>query len=271
MVWAPIWYSKPSRRPSRRHPQKNLIFSTYFLLIFPCFGDPLEHPKSQKNVVMHECGGPILAPKAAWEENGAPGCHFKAFCLPKLVFWQQFSSIFCIFLGSRSGNSIKHRLPNNALTNRLCNHAIVTKYVSQSCTFQICIPIMHCQIYIPNGTCQICVPTMHLPIMHPNRALAKYASQSCTCQICIPNVHLPNMHPDHALAKYASQTCTDQICVPSMHLPNMHPSTAAQQVCQELDKKLSETCHNNDSCSGSATTRGAAVLPPGGLRLNKIQ
>ena len=110
MVWAPIWYPKPSRRPSRRHPQKNLNFDTYFLLIFGCFGEPLEHPKSQKNVRTHLGAGPILAPKAAWKENEAPRCYFRPFWLPKLVFWGRFLSIFCIFLGSRSSNSIRHRL-----------------------------------------------------------------------------------------------------------------------------------------------------------------
>ena len=115
LVWAPIWPPKPSRRPSRRHPKKNLNFDTYFLLIFGCFGDPLEHPKSQKNVRTHPCGGPILAPKAAWKENEAPRCYFRPFWLPKLVFWGRFLSIFCIFLGSRSSNSIRHRRPNNAL------------------------------------------------------------------------------------------------------------------------------------------------------------
>ena len=114
MVSAPIWLPKPSRRPSRRHPKKTLNFHTSFLLIFGCFGDPLEHPKSQKNVMTHLGGGPILAPRATWEENGAPRCYFKAFWLPKLVFWQRFLSIFCIFLGFRSSSSIKHRLPNNA-------------------------------------------------------------------------------------------------------------------------------------------------------------
>ena len=115
MVWAPIWLPKPSRRPSRRHPKKKLNFDTYFLLIFGCFGDPLKHPKLQKIVRTHLYGGPILAPKAAWEENGAPRSDFEAFWLVKLVFWERFLSIFCIFLGSRSSNSIKHWLPNNAL------------------------------------------------------------------------------------------------------------------------------------------------------------
>ena len=89
MVWAPIWLPKPSRRPSRRHPKKKLNFDTYFLLIFGCFGDPLEHRKSQKNVRTHLGGGPILAPKAAWKENGAPTYNFEAFWLPKLAFWQK--------------------------------------------------------------------------------------------------------------------------------------------------------------------------------------
>ena len=80
-------------------------------------------------------------------------------------------------------------------------------------------------------TSGIGLPTMHflirfvimqLPNMYPNRALAKYASQTCTCQIylqlcicqiCIPNgdcqiylqiVHLPNMHHQRAFAKYIS-------------------------------------------------------------------
>ena len=118
--------------------------------------------------------------------------------------------------------------------------------------------------------------------MYPNRALAKhasqsciakYASQSCTCQICIPIVHLLNMHPKRALAKYASQTCTDQICVPSMHLPNMHLKhalakyIAAHQGCQELDKNLSETFQNNNSCSGSARTKGGGGTPPRGASI----
>ena len=113
MVWAPIWLPKPCRRPSRRHLKKNLNFETYLLLIFDCFGATLEHPKSQKNVMMHLGGSPILAPKVTWEENGAPRCYFKAFWLPKFVFWQRLLSIFCIFLGFRSSSSIKHRLPNN--------------------------------------------------------------------------------------------------------------------------------------------------------------
>ena len=124
MVWAPIWLPKPSRSPSKIHPKKNVNFDTYFLSIFGCFGDPLEHPKSQKNVMTHLGGGPILALEAAWEENWAPGCYSKAFSLPKLVFWQRFLSIFCIFLGFRSSNSIKHRLPNNALPNRFSNHQL---------------------------------------------------------------------------------------------------------------------------------------------------
>ena len=110
MVWAPIWLPKPCRRPSRRHLKKNLNFETYLLLIFDCFGATLEHPKSQKNVRTHLGAGPILASKAAWKENEAPRCYFRAFWLPKLVFRGRFLSIFCIFLGSRSSNSIRHRL-----------------------------------------------------------------------------------------------------------------------------------------------------------------
>ena len=140
MVWAPIWLPKPSRRPSKRHPKKRLNFDTYFLLIFDNFGDPLEHPKSQKNVMTHLGGGPILAPKTAWKENEAPRCYFEAFCLPKSVFWQRFLSVFCIFLGSRSSNSVRHK-------------------ATQQCT------------------CQIGFVAMQLSNMYPNRALAKYASQ----------------------------------------------------------------------------------------------
>ena len=193
MVWAPIWLPKPSRRPSRRHPKKKLNFDTYFLLIFGCFGDPLEHPKSQKNVRTHPCGGPILAPKTAREENEAPRYYFEAFCIPKSVFWQRFLSGFCILLGSRTSNSIRHKLPNDAVPK------------------QICIPIVH----LPNMRLNHALPNMR-----PNHVLAKYASQSCTCQICIPNVHLPNMHPKRALIKYASQACTCQICISNVHLPN---------------------------------------------------
>ena len=162
MVWAPIWLPEPSRRPSRRHPKKKLNFDTYFLLIFGCFGDPLEHPKSQKNGFDALGGGPILAPKAAWEENEAPRPCFRAFWLPKLVFWERFSSIFCILLGSRTSNNIRHKLPKDAVPK------------------QICIPIVH----LPNMRLNHALPNMR-----PNHVLAKYASQSCTCQICIPNVH----------------------------------------------------------------------------------
>ena len=134
----------------------------------------------------------------------------------------------------------------------------------------------------PNHALLSMHPKRNLPNMRLNPSLAKYtanrafvkcASQPCTCQIyipivqcqiCIPTMHLPNMDPDHALAKYAFQTCTDQICVPSMHLPNMHPSIEAQQSCQELDKNLSETCQNNNSCSGSARTKGGRRYSPQG-------
>ena len=108
--------------------------------------------------------------------------------LPKLVFWERFSSIFCILLGSRTSNNIRHKLPNDAVPK------------------QICIPIVH----LPNMRLNHALPNMR-----PNHVLAKYASQSCTCQMCVPIMHLPNMHPKRALIKYASQACTCQICIPA--------------------------------------------------------
>ena len=185
MVWAPIWLPKPSRRPSRRHPKKNLNFDTYFLLSFDCFGAPLEHPKSQKNVRMHLGGGPILAPKVTWEENGAPRCYFKAFWLPKLELWQRMLTAFCTFLGSRKSNSIRHRPPNNALA----------KKALQLCNCQICIPIVH----LPK-----CVPIMHLRNKLPNNVLANQAFQLSASQIGISIGYLPDIHPENILAKWAS-------------------------------------------------------------------
>ena len=150
MVWAPIWVPKPSRRPSRRHPKKTLNFDTYFLLIFGCFAPSPEAPKiAAKNGFDAACGGPILAPKAPCEENGAPGCFFEAFWLPKSAFWQRFLSVFCIYLGSRNSNNIRHKLPNNALA----------ELALQSCN------------------CQIRIPNVHLQHIRPKHALAKYASQ----------------------------------------------------------------------------------------------
>ena len=124
LVWAPIWLPIPSRRPSRGHPKKSLNFGTYLYWFLAVLATPWRAAKSQKNVRTHLGGGPILAPKAAWEENESPGSCFRAFWLPKFVFWQRFLSIFCIFLGFRSSSSIKHRLPNNALPNRFSNHQL---------------------------------------------------------------------------------------------------------------------------------------------------
>ena len=163
MVWAPIWRPKPSRRPSRRHPQKNLNFDTYFFLIFGCFGDPLEHPKSQKNVRMHLGGGPILAPKAPWEENEAPGSCFKAFWLPKLVFWQRFLSFFWSYWAVGAATAWDMGFPTMHLPNRLSNHAFA-KWASQWCT---------CQPSIQSSICEIGVSLGYLPNMRPKHTLAK--------------------------------------------------------------------------------------------------
>ena len=105
MVWAPIWLPKPSRRPSWRHPKKILNFDSHFYWFLAVLATPWSTQNRKKNVVTHECGGPILAPKAAWTESGAPGCDFKAFWFPNFAFCQRFLSFFFIFLGSRSSNS----------------------------------------------------------------------------------------------------------------------------------------------------------------------
>ena len=42
---------------------------------------------------------------------------------------------------------------------------------------------------------------------------------------------------------------------------------AAHQGCQELDKNLSETCQNNNSCSRSARTKGGGGTPPRGASI----
>ena len=163
MVWAPIWLPKPSKRPSKRHPKKRLNFDTYFLLIFDNFGDPLEHPKSQKMVLMHECGGPILAPKAAWEGNGAPRWYFKAFWLPKLAFWGSFLCIFCIFLGSRSSTTSGIGVPTKHLPSRLSKHALATKLPND--------------VEVSKGSaCQLGISIGYLPNKRPKHTLAKSAS-----------------------------------------------------------------------------------------------
>ena len=148
--------------------------------------------------------------------------------------------------------------------------AILEHFGFQNCSFgkDFRVIFVSCWALEQATTSGISYPTMQFP--------NKYVSQSCTCQtcvsimhcqICVPIMYLPNMHPNRALAKYASQTCTDQICVPSMHLPNMHPSIEAQQRCQELDKNLSETCQNNNSCSRSARTKGGGGTPPRGASI----
>ena len=187
------WLPKPSRRPSRRHPKKKLNFDTYFLLIFDCFGDPQEHPKSQKMVLMHRVVVPFWLQKRSGKKMRLQDAILEHFGFQNWSFGKDFSSIFCILLGSRTSNSIRHKLPNDAVPK------------------QICIPIVH----LPNMRLNHALPNMR-----PNHVLAKYASQSCTCQICIPNVHLPKMHPKRTLIKYASQACTCQICISNVHLPN---------------------------------------------------
>ena len=213
MVWAPIWLPKPSRRPSRRHPKKKLNFDTYFLLIFGCFGDPLEHPKSQKMVLTHRVVVPFWLQKRSGKKMRLQDAILEHFGFQNWSFGKDFRVFFvsCWALEQATASGISY--PTMHFPN---------KYVSQSCTCQTCVSIMHCQI---------CVPIMYLPNMHPNRALAKYASQTCTCQICIPNVHWSNMRPKHALAKYASQTCTCQI----------HSSTSGMPgTWQELVRNLPE-------------------------------
>ena len=136
MVLASIWLPEPSRRPSRRHYKKTSNFDTPLLVVFRDLGDLLGPSKLSKNITMHLHGGPILAPKADWEKNEVPRWYFNAFWLPKFVFWRRFLSFFCIFLGSRSSNSIRHRPPTTALAEQ----------ASQSCICQISFPMMYLAI-----------------------------------------------------------------------------------------------------------------------------
>ena len=121
MVWAPIWLPKPSRRPSKRHPKRTLNFETHFYWFLPVLGTPWSTQNHKKMLGRTLMVVPFWLQKRLGK-NWAPRCDFKAFWLPKLVLWhpqfaflQRFLSIFCIFLGFRTSNSVRHRLPNNAL------------------------------------------------------------------------------------------------------------------------------------------------------------
>ena len=177
--------------------------------------------------------------------------------------------------------------PKRCLPN-ISSKLTLAKYVSQTCTCQKYLQLCICQICIPNGACQIYLQIVHLPKMHPKRALAKYicnyafakyASQMMLAKYMIQIVHLANMHPEGTLPNTCAIMHLTNInlkwCLPNFTCSfcAFHILLIEHQQFSKLDRNLTRTWQKLSKTLTPAADRleprGATVLPPGGLRLNK--